>query len=271
MPDAFYIYCIGERDALAPLVDEKQAAAIEPQTELELIASDELAAVASVVPLSDYGEEAFAARLVDAAWVAARAMRHEKVLEHFASRASIVPLRFGAIYLKRAGVTKMLSEKSESLRALLRRLRDKEEWGVNIFCDRAKLIEMIATLSPALREMSARADASTAGQAYLLRKKIEGMRADEARGQIRRVVAEIESKLKDVSAGAVRLRLRQAETAEHQDLAAKLAFLIERARFTEFRAAAEELAASHAPAGFRLELTGAWPPYNFVEDSGEKI
>ena len=266
MPEAFYIYCIGELDALAPLLDERQAEAIEPETALELIASDDLAAAASVVPLKDYDEEAFAARLTDAAWVAARAMRHEKVLEHFASRTTIVPLRFGTIYLKREGVTRMLSEQSESLRALLVRLSGKEEWGLNIFCDRAKLLEVIATLSPALREMSARADASTAGQAYLLRKKIEAMRADEARAEIRRVVAEIESRLKEESAGKVRLHLRQAETAEHKDLAAKLAFLIERARFKEFRAAAEELAASHAPSGFRLELTGAWPPYNFVEE-----
>lgn len=266
MPDAFYIYCIGERAVLASLLDEKRVEAIEPQTELQLIAFDELAAVASVVPLADYGEDEFEARLGEATWVAARAMRHQQVLEHFAARTSIVPLRFGTIYLKRAGVEQMLSEKGDGLKAIIERLRGKDEWGVNIFCDRARLLEMIATLSPALREMSERAGAASAGQAYLLRKKIEGLRTDESRAEIRRAVTLMERELSGQSDGAVRLRMRQAETAEHGDLAAKLAFLVERARFKDFRAAAERLAASHADAGFRLELTGPWPVYNFVEE-----
>ena len=92
------------------------------------------------------------------------------------------------------------------------------------------------------------------------------MRADESRAEIRRAVTLMERELSGLSDGAVRLRLRQAETAEHADLAAKLAFLVERARFKDFRAAAESLAESHAGAGFRLELTGPWPVYNFVEE-----
>jgi hypothetical protein len=223
--------------------------------------------VASVVPLADYGEEGFQTRLAEPAWVASRAMRHERVLEHFAARTSIVPLRFGAIYLKRARVEEMLNERAEELRALTRRLRGKEEWGVNLFCDRAQLLEKIAALSPALREINERADKATAGQAYLLRKKIEALRADEARAEIRRVTGEVEKRLSTHSDGAVRLPVRQAETAEHTDLSAKLAFLVERERFQDFRAAAEELAASHARAGFRLELTGPWPAYNFVAEA----
>lgn len=267
MPEAFYIYCLGDAGALAPLFDEKLIEAIEPGTKLQLIAADGLAAVASVVPLADYGEEGFQARLAEPAWVAARAMRHESVLEHFAARASIIPLRFGAIYLKRARVEEMLRERAAELRPLIERLRGKEEWGVNLFCDRAQLLEQIAALSPALREINERAEKASAGQAYLLRKKIDALRADETRAEIRRVAAEVERKLSAVSDSVVRLRLRQAETTEQTDLSAKLAFLVERERFGDFRAAAEELAASHASAGFRLELTGPWPAYNFVAEA----
>ncbi|MBV9957260.1 MAG: GvpL/GvpF family gas vesicle protein [Acidobacteria bacterium] len=267
MPEAFYIYCLGEEGELSPLFDEKLIEAIEPGTKLQLIAADALAAVASVVPLADYGEEGFQARLAEPAWVAARAMRHERVLEHFASRASVIPLRFGAIYLKRARVEEMLHERAAELRSFIKRLRGKEEWGVNLFCDRAQLLEQIASLSPALREINERAAKASAGQAYLLRKKVDAQRADEARAEVRRVAGELERKLSAESDGVVRLRLRQAETAEHGDLAAKLAFLVEREGFKDFRAAAEELAAHYASAGFRLELTGPWPAYNFVAES----
>jgi hypothetical protein len=265
MSEALYIYCIGEREALASLLDEKLPQAIETDAALQVIEVEDLAAVASVVSLADYGEDAIQARFNDAAWVASRAMRHEKVLEHFAQRASVIPLRFGAIYLKRASVEQMLTERGSELRAIIERLRGKEEWGVNIFCDRAKLLEMIATLSPKLREMSERASAASTGQAYLLRKKIDAMRADEARAEIKRVATEIERELEAISDGAARLRVRQADTAEGGGLAAKLAFLVERARFEEFRAAAERLAKEHAAAGFQLELTGPWPAYNFAD------
>src|SRR5215210_5898803 len=119
---AFYVYCIGERGALAPLLMEKLPAAIEDDGSLELIEENGLAAVASRVLLKDYDEEALQAHLSDAAWMALRAMRHEGIVGYFAKRASVVPLRFGVIYLDRAGVEKMLAERGVELRAAIVRL-----------------------------------------------------------------------------------------------------------------------------------------------------
>src|SRR2546423_725894 len=73
--------------------------------------------------------------------------------------------------------------------------------------------------------------------------------------------------LGQASAAAARLRVLKDEASEHGDTLAKFAFLVERARFAEFRATAERLADEHAPAGFRLELTGPWPAYNFASDT----
>src|SRR5918912_1778155 len=155
---AFYVYCIGEREALAPLFEAALPAAIEVESGLEMEAGDARAAIVSTVPLSDYGEEALQARLSDPTWTAVRAMRHEKVVEHFARRASVVPLRFGTIYLERLGVKGMLAERRAELRAIIERLRGREEWGVNVYCDRAKLSEQIVLLSPRLRELREQAE-----------------------------------------------------------------------------------------------------------------
>src|SRR5205085_3112316 len=204
------------------------------------------------------------ARLADATWTALRAMRHERVVEHFARRAAVVPLRFGALYLARANVGRMLAERAAELRAAVERLRGREEWGVQLYADRARLLEQIADLSPRLRELRAQAERATPGQAYLLQKKIEALRADETRAEARRVAGEIERKLGHASAAAARLRVLKDEASEHGDTLAKFAFLVERARFAEFRATAERLADEHAPAGFKLEMTGPWPAYNFA-------
>jgi hypothetical protein len=264
----FYVYCIGEQEALAKVFEEALPAAIETDAVLEMISADTLAAVASPVPLADYGEDVLEERLGDATWTAIRAMRHEKIVEHFARRASVVPLRFGTIYLERENVAEMLSQKQADLRAIIERLRGREEWGLNVYYDRARLTENITTLSPRLREMTERASASTPGQSYLMRKKIDAMRETEARSEIKRIAGRVEGELSLVSEGAKRLRVLKDEGSAHGEVCAKFAFLVERARFDRFRAEAERLAKEHETAGFRLELTGPWPAYNFAISQG---
>src|SRR5947209_11991935 len=119
---ALYVYCVGERDALAPLFDAGLPGAIEVESVLELVGDGELAAVVNRVPLADYDEEELTARLADAAWTATRALRHERVVEHFARRAAVVPLRFGTIYLRRESVERMLDERGAQLLSVLERL-----------------------------------------------------------------------------------------------------------------------------------------------------
>jgi len=262
---ALYVYCVGERAELEPLLsDEGAPAAIEESGALETAGAGALAAVVSAVPLADYGEAALEARMKDAAWTATRAMRHERAVEFFARRASVVPLRFGTIYLTRERVAAMLDERGAELTSILGRLRGREEWGVNVYFDRARLKETVVELSPRLRELAGQASAAAPGQAYLLRKKIDAMRTDEARAEVRRVAGEVETALASAAVGAARLRVLKDEAGEHGDVAAKLAFLVGREGFAEFRDAAEAVARKYERAGFRLELTGPWPAYNFA-------
>lgn len=261
---AFYVYAIGESAALAALFADQLPEAIEGEAPLEMIASHELAAVVSAVPLIDYSEAALQGRLTDATWMAIRAMRHERVVEHFAKHTAVVPLRFGTIFLRRDPISQMLDDRRAELQAIIERLRGREEWGINIYRDQAKLMTAITSLSPRLREMSERAAKATPGQGYLLRKEIDALRADEARTEARRVMAELEHELASRSDDAARLRVLKNEATEQGEVTAKLAFLVARERFSEFHATAERLAQAYAPSGFQLELTGPWPAYNFV-------
>src|SRR5881227_864334 len=267
---AVYVYCVGERGSLAPLFDEELPGAIESESDIELVGEGALAAVVSGVPLADYGEGELPSRLADAAWTATRALRHERVVEHFARRAGVVPLRFGTIYLRREGVGRMLSERGAQFLSILKRLEGREEWGLNVYVERALLREAVTALSARLRELEERASSSPPGQAYLVRKKIESLRDEEARAETRRVAAEVEHKLAAASDRAARLRVLKDEATEQGELAARLAFLVPRQKFDEFRAEAEMLAAEYTPLGFRFELTGPWPAYNFAVFDGEE-
>lgn len=265
-PLGFYVYCIAERQSLEPIFEETLPDAIEADAALEMIAQNNLAAVASPVPLSEYGEQELPRHLTEATWTAIRAMRHERVAEHFARRASIVPLRFGTIYRKRERVEQMLAERSAELMAIIERLQGCEEWGLNLYFDRAQLLEKIITLSPTLREMVGQAEKASPGQAYLMRKKIESLREREARAELKRVAARIEQELGSASRGVKRLRVLKDEATERGELAAKFAVLVERKSFDRFHAAAERLAEEFTAAGLQVELTGPWPAYNFATD-----
>jgi Gas vesicle synthesis protein GvpL/GvpF len=261
----FYVYCIADTGAAQAIAANDLPSPIEENAGIEMIAQGDLTAVTSAVSLSSYGEEGLAEHLGDAAWTAVRAMRHERVVEHFARRTSVVPLRFGTIYLERASVEQMLSERGTELKTIIERIRDREEWGVNVFCDRIKLIDAIDDLSPRLRKLSEEARKASPGQSYLLQKKLEGLKADEARKELGRMIDEIESKLSGEVDGTKRLRVLKVEATESGELKAKFAFLVQRSKFDRFRAEAERLATEVHDTGIRLELTGPWPAYNFAQ------
>ncbi|HKG98875.1 MAG TPA: GvpL/GvpF family gas vesicle protein [Pyrinomonadaceae bacterium] len=261
---AFYVYCIAESAATAELPPDSLPAAIEDDSKLEWISVNTLAALVSRVPRESYSEETLAEHLTDATWTAIRAMRHETVVEYVAKRTSVVPLRFGTIYLEREGIQQMLVGRSRELEDIIDHLRGREEWGVNVYCDRAVLLSSITSVSPVLRDLVQRAEQASPGQSYLMLKKIETLKVDEARTAVNRIVEQIEEKLKVQTDDARRLRILKVETTDHGELKAKFAFLVKRSAFEEFRDAAERLAQEHQAAGVRLELTGPWPVYNFV-------
>jgi hypothetical protein len=271
---AFYLYCVGATATLAPLFDAALPEAIEElspkSTALELVTAGELAAVTSRVPLDVYGEAALHERLTtDPAWTAARALGHERVVQHFARRAAVLPLRFGTIFLRRERIERMLGAESERVRAQLKLVAGRDEWGLNLYVARAQLREGVGRTSARLREMDERAARLSPGQAYLLRKQIETLRDTEAREEKQRVVAEILGRLGRLCAASGRLRQATNEATEQGELAARLVFLVGRQEFTEFRAAAERAAEDYAQLGFRFELTGPWPAYNFVGPGGD--
>lgn len=260
---AFYIYCIAESAATAELPANSLPTAIEEGTELEWVKAGVFSALSSRVPLASYGEEQLAEHLSDASWTAVRAMRHETVLEFVAKRATIVPVRFGTIYLERAGIERMLDETGSELAQILDNLRGCEEWGVNVFCDQSILMSSITSVSPVLRELTEQAAQASPGQSYLMKKKIDTLRVDEARASLSRIIEEIEKALSEISDDVKRLRVLKVEATEHGELRAKFAFLIQTSEFLKFHDAAERLAEENQAAGIRLELTGPWPAYNF--------
>ena len=261
---AYYVYCIVESAATADLPGDSHPPAIEHGATLELVATQDLAALTSQVSLVSYSEESLNHHLSDPSWIAERAMRHETIAEFVAKRVAVVPLRFGTIFLERAGIEQMLSDKREELRAILERVRGREEWAVNVICDQSMLMSSITSVSPVLRDLTERAAQASPGQSYLIQKKIDALRVDEARDALNRIIDEVEQTLAAKSDDAKRLRMLKVETTEYGEMKAKFAFLVKKSEFDQFSDAAERLAREHQSAGVGLEFGGPWPAYNFT-------
>jgi hypothetical protein len=221
-----------------------------------LITEGGLAAVVRSVPLAEYGEEALRANLDDIAWLEDAARRHEAVLDGLLAHTTVIPLRLCTIYRDEAAVRTMLVAEQGALTEALDRLEGHTEWGVKAFCDRAAVQ---ASARPA-------ADAEQGeGEAYLARRRAEA----RARELVAATVDAAHERLTALARVALANPLQRRElTGRDDDMALNGVYLVADERAAELEAVVERCAAE-APPGLTFELTGPWPPYNFVGRSVE--
>lgn len=99
-------------------------------TAVRVIGGDGLTAVASDVPLGEFGESALLVNLEDLAWLQATATAHHDVIEAIAGDLPVVPMRLATVYSSEEKVREMLGERGHDLREVLRRTSGCREWGV---------------------------------------------------------------------------------------------------------------------------------------------
>lgn len=234
-----------------------RAGSVEAPDGMEMVVEGALAAVVRDVPLSEFGEEALRANLNDIAWLEDAARRHEAVLEGLLAQTTVIPLRLCTIYHDEAAVRAMLAGEQGALTEALTRLDGHTEWGVKAFCDRAAVA---ASARP-----PAAADGGGEGEAYLARRRAEA----RARELVAATVEAAHERLAEVAQVALANPLQRRElTGRDDDMALNGVYLVADERAAELEAAVERCAAE-APPGLTFELTGPWPPYNFVGRSVE--
>jgi len=264
-----YVYCIVEAASLDGIMDSAPEG-LQSGRKLELVESAGFAAVASAVPLSDYGQPALDNNLTDTAWAASRVMCHERVVEYFASRRAVIPLRFGTIYIDRKSIGRMLEDRTAQLSSMMERLRGREEWGVSIYCDRAKLIDTRVSNNSAIRPLLDRIGSARPGRSYLLSKQVDALKVKATREEISTALLQMKKVLDAASEQSISTPQPERDRAEQPQLIAQLSFLVETRRFGRFRASAERLAETYLPSGFSIELVGPLPPYSFVAETSTR-
>jgi hypothetical protein len=220
------------------------------------VAAEGLTALTTAVPRAAFDVEPLRDHLNDLPWLERIAREHEAVLEEVLGATTVVPLRLCTIFEDAAGVQRMLEREHDAFLEALGRLEGRQEWGVKVLLDRDRS-------APASDEA-----AQEDGLAYLARRRQQLAAREEARGVTAQLVDQVDGALRVVAVDAVRLPAQNRELSGHSgDMVLNAAYLV--CDPAELRACAELLQQRYEAQGVRIELTGPWPPYNFVSSGAE--
>jgi hypothetical protein len=228
-----------------------------------------LAVLVKRVPREEYDEEALHRNLNDLAWLERVAREHEAVLDQALTSGTIVPLRLCTLFDGEESVRRMLEQEGDGFRRTLELLAGREEWGVKVLLDPAKLSEAARAEGG---EEPPGAEGLGAGGAYMLRRRQERETRELAGSLARGVAEQVHSRLEELALAAVSRPPQNRELSGHEgEMVLNAAYLVEAERVAELRALVNELAAEHGELGADIELTGPWPPYNFLPEDAAAV
>jgi len=256
-----YVYGVVSGDLAGDALDGIES--IERDEPVLVIADGGVAALASRVPLAEFGEGALEAGLLDEAWLEEKARGHDRVLAAAIERTPVLPFRFGSVFLSEDHVRRMLAERPE-LGARLRALGDAVEVGVTAVVDEGALRDRLAGAQDPAEP------GSSEGRAYMERRQRERQAAEQASDFAAACAQECHERLAAAGAAARANPLRGPEQmGPNRVMILNGAYLVPRERVEAFSAVVADLRSEYADDGIAVAMTGPWPPYNFAEEPTE--
>ena len=219
-----------------------RAPGVDGVGKVESVAVGDLTAWYSAVGAVEFGSE-LAQRMEDLEWLTEASVRHQKVVAEIAAHRSIVPARFGTVFVSRKNLVNDVESRSKETKKILGRITDAEEWGVKVLRRRPAAV--------------ARAVAETSGAEYLRQKA--ALQAKREVGTAPEIIAFANELSKHAVAAAPVGKLSSAQ----RDLEWQASFLIKRKDKPRWEAVLREYAAKWSDER-EIECTGPWPPYSFV-------
>ena len=221
-------------------------------------------------PLDRYGADAINRGLSHLDWVSRAAIAHEAVVESFVGAQAVAPMKLFTIFTSDARAVENITRDRVRVDAALKRVANHLEWGVRVALDPAQTPaakSRRARAAPGARSARGAMEAleTTSGAAFLTRKKAQRDANAELAGRAREVVSELYDRL----AAHARVAKRRApgeRPAQGGPLLLDAAFLVARTRSARFEKAATGAARDLERHGYRVTVSGPWPPYSFIEE-----
>jgi Gas vesicle synthesis protein GvpL/GvpF len=229
------------------------------------VQSGDITALVSAVPRAEFGAGPLRRTLNDMRWLERVARAHESVLDATLQTSTIVPLRMCALYDDHAAVRRMLEHEREAFAQALKVLDGRLEWAVKVLVDEERLMRLAQARCEQARALEREHEGHGEDGTDMLRRRLEHQVRDAAKTLATEVAQHVHARLEEWTLDAVTHPPQNRElSGHHAEMVLNGAYLVERERIDELRELVRELEAHHAELGIRIELTGPWPPYNFV-------
>lgn len=237
---ALYVYGISDA-ATPPRITN---VGVDGSSCVERIVAGNLACWISLVDRTEYGEE-LTSHMQNLDWLAGASLRHQRVVAELAAAMTVLPARFGTVFLSLDSLRNDLETRRTQLLESLDKIRGKQEWGVKVFAR--------ATNSAPTIEAASGRDYLSAKAAALTNRK-----PGEVDPEVEIFAAELQRIASDAApAGKV--------SSGQRNLVWQASFLVgadanTRKRWDE---ALKKYATRWADSR-EIEITGPWPPYSFL-------
>jgi hypothetical protein len=233
-------------------------------TKIELAQSGKLGALVSRLDAATYGPAAVERSSGEVSWLSPRAMAHDRVLTWAQEHGGVLPMPMFSLWGSDDGLRRMLNDKQADFERMFMRVEGADEFGIRVHRRDEVLAQSLDDLDEDTRRLQAEAAAASPGQRYLLERKLEDHMKLAVRSSAKRMAKRILDDLSALSRDAVARPLVADANTPDVTLVLNAAFLVDRKRLDEFRAAVGERVEAFQPRGLTFDFTGPWPPYNFT-------
>lgn len=221
----------------------------------------------SRLPTTHYAPHLIEQASADVSWLSSRAMAHDRVLTWAQEHGGVVPLPIFTMFRSGDALTTSLEERAAGIERVFRKVSGADEFGVRMHRRQDQMLSVIDRLDPELDALRREADGAPPGQRYLLERKIAERSKVSMRTVSQRMAREVYESLRSIARDAVSRPLTPDASRTDVTLVLNGAFLVDRARVDEFRAAVAARMRALEPNGLLFDFTGPWPPYHFVADA----
>lgn len=263
--NGFYLYCIREKQnapfAADGLYAHDQAFSLRFQN---------LEAIVSKVPLDELESGQIQRKAQeDLNWIKEMAQRHEAVIEQAmrmgAQIHSVIPMRFGTVFLTRENVEQTLENQYQHYSECLMHLRHKQEWCVKLFwVDRAPFTAEVGNDSQIQRRKK-EIESMPRGMAYFFQSQINDLITKSVSGRCEACAGSIFEALAPLACAKLRGKILEKElTGRTEPMILNAIYLIFEDQLSAFKEAVAQHQTMLKAQGVQLACTGPWPPYHFA-------
>ena len=198
-------------------------------------------------------------------WVEAHQNVLDRVMED-QKFSGIIPAGFDTIIQARNGCTarenvkSWLKEESASLMKQLQKVKNKEEYGVQVTYDPDWLEDKLPKNREEINSLQEKIDSKPEGAAYLYREKLEKLLKEKREEKKDRFVSELIDTI-ETTVGKVKREDNRERPGERKTLL-NLSCLVDEGEYEELGTVLEDIDDRE---GFSVRFTGPWAPFSFTE------